>query len=66
MIWRATTKVGYGLTTRRDPRPRYAKLNLTMAVVVAKYSPPGNYMRRFAANVYPQKPGCEDSLRCPQ
>ena len=65
MIWKSTSRVGYGYFTMKDPRPQYMKWNLTMVVVVAKYSPPGNYEGRFKSNVFPQKPGCAGSRGCP-
>lgn len=55
MVWQETTRVGYGIAVARSPRFRGNK----MAIVVAKYQPPGNMHfrgRRFqdySRNVQP-------------
>merc|ERR1711909_53923 len=50
MVWKGTEKVGYAVATAQDPR----YLRNTIAIVVAKYSPPGNYRGEYAQNVLPK------------
>merc|ERR1711909_134007 len=50
MVWKGTEKVGYAVATAQDPR--YSRN--TIAIVVAKYSPPGNYRGEYAQNVLPK------------
>ena len=40
MVWKSTTKVGYGISVASSPK--YGKYGLKMVFVVAKFTPPGN------------------------
>ena len=46
IIWKGTTKVGAAVVKRGN-----------IVVVVARYTPAGNFMGRFKQNVLRQKPG---------
>ena len=46
IIWKGTTKVGAAVVRRGN-----------IVVVVARYTPAGNFMGRFKQNVLRQKPG---------
>ena len=46
IIWKTTTKVGVGIAKRGN-----------IVVVVARYTPQGNFMGRFGENVLRQKSG---------
>ena len=50
VVWKGSTKLGVGIATRGS-----------MVVVVARYSPAGNFMGRFAQNVFRQKSGSKDT-----
>ena len=51
MIWKGSRGVGYGYAAQQHPRYPSNKVVL----VVAKYSPPGNYRGQYARNVMPRK-----------
>ena len=46
IVWKGSTRLGVGIATRGSK-----------VVVVARYSPAGNFMRRFKEHVHRQKPG---------
>ena len=56
MVWRGSKKVGYGYATRRvnalyvDVRGN-KEYRTDLHVVVARYSPPGNWQGEFVKNV---------------
>ncbi|CAF4590501.1 unnamed protein product [Rotaria sp. Silwood1] len=45
LVWKSTTRLGVGIAYSNGGRPVY---------VVAHYSPPGNYMGQYTANVLPE------------
>ncbi|XP_078362792.1 Golgi-associated plant pathogenesis-related protein 1-like isoform X1 [Oculina patagonica] len=47
VVWKGTTKVGVGVATSSEPNEKGAYIS----IAVARYSPPGNYMGQFEANV---------------
>lgn len=49
MVWKGSTRVGYAVAKAQDPR----WTSNTVAVVVAKYTPPGNYRGQYGENVLP-------------
>eukprot|EP00112_Aurelia_sp_Birch-Aquarium-sp1_P022647 Seg6460.2 transcript_id=Seg6460.2/GoldUCD/mRNA.D3Y31 product="Protein PRY1" protein_id=Seg6460.2/GoldUCD/D3Y31 len=46
IVWKGSTRLGVGIATKGSK-----------VVVVARYSPAGNFMRRFREHVHRQKPG---------
>ena len=49
MVWKATTQVGAGLAIKKNSKGR------TVTYVVARYTPPGNYLGQFGRHVMPTK-----------
>jgi len=51
MVWVGSKKVGYGYAAQQHPKYPSNRV----IIVVAKYSPPGNYRGEYANNVMPRK-----------
>ena len=50
MVWKSSTKVGYGVAVQDSPQ--WGKFGLKIVFVVAKYKPGGNY-HPYTDNVMP-------------
>ena len=56
VVWKATKRVGVGIATKKDENGDI------ITYIVARYSPPGNILGQFAANVEKSK-YCEGCLK---